>query len=147
MPHFASPVKGLDDKAMHARLDRKDEAVIAEKAQSHDLMMGQEEIDEVTLDLDKDVFPGLGSEKEGDKVVVVLVGNVVRDYEEAVTVEFNRASVVHGKMPKLGSGERFRRLEKALEQKGAKNPGGLAAYIGRRKFGKERFQKLASRGR
>lgn len=49
--------------------------------------------------------------------------------------------------PKLGTGERFRRLVAKLKRKGVKNPKALAAWIGRRKFGKKRFQQLAARGR
>lgn len=48
---------------------------------------------------------------------------------------------------KLGSGARFKALKKKLAGKGASNPGALAAYIGRKKFGKSRFQKLAAGGR
>lgn len=48
---------------------------------------------------------------------------------------------------KLGSGKRFKTLKKKLAAKGARSPGGLAAYIGRENYGKARFQKLASRGR
>lgn len=50
------------------------------------------------------------------------------------------------KKPKLGSGERFAKLKKKLGKKGAKNPGALAAYIGRKKFGKGKFAKLAKKG-
>lgn len=49
--------------------------------------------------------------------------------------------------PKLGSGERFQQLESKLEQKGASNPAALAAYIGRKKFGKEKFQSLSAKGK
>jgi hypothetical protein len=49
--------------------------------------------------------------------------------------------------PKLGTGKRFKALKSSLAKKGAKNPGGLAAYIGRRKYGKKKFQKLATAGR
>ena len=49
--------------------------------------------------------------------------------------------------PKLGSGKRFSALKKKLAVKGASNPGGLAAYIGRKKYGKKRFQSLAAKGR
>jgi len=47
--------------------------------------------------------------------------------------------------PKLGSGARFKKLTKSL--KGARNPKALAAYIGRKKYGKKKFQKLAAKGR
>jgi hypothetical protein len=45
------------------------------------------------------------------------------------------------KKPKLGSGARFRALVKS-----GKSPA-LAAYIGRKKFGKKRFGKLSAGGR
>ena len=51
------------------------------------------------------------------------------------------------KKPPLGSGERFDRLVKSLAAKGASNPKALAAYIGRQKYGKERFQQLAAKGK
>jgi hypothetical protein len=49
--------------------------------------------------------------------------------------------------PKLGSGARFKALEKKVAAKGATNPAALAAYIGRKKYGKKRFQKLAANGK
>jgi hypothetical protein len=50
--------------------------------------------------------------------------------------------------PKLGSGERFKRLKAKLSgQRGIKNPGALAASIGRKKYGKKRFAKLSAGGR
>lgn len=49
---------------------------------------------------------------------------------------------------KLGTGARFNKLTKALEnRKGVTKPKGLAAYIGREKYGKEKFQKLAENGK
>ena len=45
--------------------------------------------------------------------------------------------------PKLGTGARFSQLTAALAQRGARNPKALAAYIGRKKYGKRRFQSLA----
>lgn len=48
---------------------------------------------------------------------------------------------------KLGSGVRFASLKAKLgKEKGVKNPGALAASIGRKKFGFSRFQKLAKKG-
>lgn len=52
-----------------------------------------------------------------------------------------------GKKPPLGSGERFEELEGKLATKGAKDPAALAAFIGRKKFGKSKFQALAATGR
>lgn len=49
--------------------------------------------------------------------------------------------------PKLGSGARFRGLTRQLARRGVRNPAALAAYIGRRKYGKARYQKLAAAGR
>lgn len=50
--------------------------------------------------------------------------------------------------PKLGSGKRFKSLEHALAEKpGVKDPGGLAAAIGRKKYGDTKFNKLSSGGK
>lgn len=52
------------------------------------------------------------------------------------------------KKPPLGSGKRFDQLSHALAKRpGVKNPGALAAYIGRKKYGKAGFQKLSQHGR
>ena len=48
---------------------------------------------------------------------------------------------------KLGSGARFKTLEKKLVKKGVKDPGALAAYIGRKKLGKKKFAALSAKGR
>lgn len=47
----------------------------------------------------------------------------------------------------LGSGKRFSALSAALSQQGAHDPDALAAVIGRRKYGKARFAKLAAAGK
>lgn len=49
--------------------------------------------------------------------------------------------------PKLGSGTRFKQLTSQLAKRGVKNPKALAAYIGRKKYGKKRFQQLAAKGK
>lgn len=41
----------------------------------------------------------------------------------------------------------FKKLEKALGKKGAENPAALAAWIGRKKYGKKAFAKASARGR
>lgn len=51
------------------------------------------------------------------------------------------------KKPKLGTGKRFAALKAKLAKRGAYNPAALAAWIGREKYGKERFQKLAAAGK
>lgn len=48
---------------------------------------------------------------------------------------------------KLGSGKRFKTLTAKLAAKGAKNPKGLAAYIGRKKYGKKKMADMAAAGR
>ncbi len=49
--------------------------------------------------------------------------------------------------PKLGSGKRFKALKSKLSRKGVRDPGALTAFIGRKKFGKKKFQSLAAKGR
>ena len=50
--------------------------------------------------------------------------------------------------PKLGSGARFKALTKKLDgKKGVTDPGALAAAIGRKKYGKKKFQSLAAKGK
>ncbi len=46
----------------------------------------------------------------------------------------------------VGSGERFKSLEKSFSPK-VKNPGALAASIGRKKFGSALMSKMAANGR
>lgn len=48
---------------------------------------------------------------------------------------------------KLGSGARFKSLVKKVAAGGARDPAAVAAAIGRAKYGKSRFAKLAARGR
>lgn len=48
---------------------------------------------------------------------------------------------------KLGGGGRYEKLIGSLEKKGVKDPAALAAYIGRKKLSKEKFQSLAAKGR
>jgi len=47
----------------------------------------------------------------------------------------------------LGEGSRFRQLTAQLRKQGVKDPEALAAWIGRKKYGKERFQELSEKGR
>lgn len=49
---------------------------------------------------------------------------------------------------KLGSGARFKKLEGQLaREKGVRNPGALAAAIGRKKYGAKKMGQLAAKGR
>jgi hypothetical protein len=48
----------------------------------------------------------------------------------------------------VGGGGRFAALEGKLSRRpGVTDPGALAAFIGRKKYGKAKFQKLATKGR
>lgn len=49
--------------------------------------------------------------------------------------------------PPLGSGERFRAVAKSAKKGGARDPAAVAAAVGRRKYGKKKFQQLATQGR
>jgi hypothetical protein len=49
--------------------------------------------------------------------------------------------------PKLGTGKRFKALTTKLSKKGAKNPKALAAWIGRKKYGKKKMAKMSAKGR
>ncbi len=52
------------------------------------------------------------------------------------------------KRPPLGTGERFRQLVESIKKRGSSyDPRAVAAAIGRRKYGKRRFQEMATRGR
>jgi len=51
------------------------------------------------------------------------------------------------KKPPLGTGERFKQLTATLKRRGVKDPEALAAWIGRKKYGKKRFEELAQKGR
>lgn len=49
---------------------------------------------------------------------------------------------------KLGSGERFAALKRKLASRGdVRDPAAVAAAIGRKKYGAEKFQRLAAAGR
>lgn len=56
--------------------------------------------------------------------------------------------VPRGKKPKLGSGGRFKALKNAIsKRKGVRDAGAIAASIGRKKYGKAKFQKMSAAGR
>lgn len=51
------------------------------------------------------------------------------------------------KKPKLGSGARFRAVEKSAAKSGASDPGAVAAAIGRKKYGAKKMASMAAAGR
>ena len=48
---------------------------------------------------------------------------------------------------KLGGGGRFQKLKGELAKKGVDDPAALAASIGRKKYGKKKFQAMAAKGK
>jgi hypothetical protein len=60
-----------------------------------------------------------------------------------------KSKTYKGKSLKLGGGGKFARMVDALKKKG-KNPASaaaIAAAVGRKKYGKKKFQKMAATGR
>lgn len=50
--------------------------------------------------------------------------------------------------PKLGSGARFKKLKDVLGKRpGVTNPGALAAFIGRKKYGETKMENMAEAGK
>ena len=49
--------------------------------------------------------------------------------------------------PKLGSGARFKSLANKFAKKGIENPKGLAAAIGRKKYGSKKMSEMAEKGK
>jgi HK97 family phage prohead protease len=98
---------------------------------------------------------GLNSTWDGDHSDLPDLGGIgVDEMEQAVKDMPGWGGRVHGQhqtlragTPKLGSGARFAKLKSSLAAKGASDPGALAAWIGRRKFGKAKFTKLAAHAR
>jgi len=88
---------------------------------------------------------GLDSSWDGEFDLPDLTGLGVADFE-AIDGS-GSAEGVSRAMPKLGSGARFKALKSKLSSKGASDPGALAAYIGRKKFGRAKFTSLASKAR
>jgi hypothetical protein len=64
--------------------------------------------------------------------------------EQDIAVAKAEKAYEKARKSKPGAGKRFEALSGVLESKGAaEDPGALAAWIGRRKFGPKRFKKLA----
>jgi hypothetical protein len=51
------------------------------------------------------------------------------------------------KSMRVGGGGRFSKLKSELSERGVKDPGALAASIGRAKYGKARFSKMGAAGK
>ena len=48
---------------------------------------------------------------------------------------------------RLGSGARFKALKKKVAKQGVRDPGAVAAAIGRKKYGAKKMAKLSAAGR
>jgi hypothetical protein len=51
------------------------------------------------------------------------------------------------KKPKLGTGKRFKAVEKSAAASGAKDPAAVAAAAGRKKYGEAKMEKLSLKGK
>jgi hypothetical protein len=51
------------------------------------------------------------------------------------------------KKPRLGTGKRFKGLVATLTARGAYHPEALAAWIGRKRYGKKKFSKFSHHGK
>jgi hypothetical protein len=144
MPGEGPDTMPMDEDSTNAIANA--ESMIAQMAKAGDLATAAQPLPQpVTVTLNA---PELSGDQPGNAVVLVVSGPVTAAENGNVTVSLDQVAVVHGKMPPLGSGERFRNLSSKLgQQKGVKDPDALAAFIGREKMGKSRFQELAAAGR
>lgn len=51
------------------------------------------------------------------------------------------------KKPPLGSGARFKAVERSAAKSGARNPAAVAAAVGRKKYGAKKMAQMAAAGR
>jgi hypothetical protein len=58
-----------------------------------------------------------------------------------------RKAYAMAKQKPVGEGSRFAAIEKAAAAGGMRNPGAVAAAIGRKKYGKKKMQAMAAKGR
>ena len=65
--------------------------------------------------------------------------------QEIMKPGLKRGGKIKKKKSKLGTGKRFKQLSSKLKKKGAKDPKALAAWIGRKKYGPKKFNKLSRR--
>lgn len=77
----------------------------------------------------------------------MAVAKRARKARNAVSTQAGKAHASVMARSKPGTGVRFKSMTKQLKRKGAKNPSALAAWIGRKKYGKKGMAKMAARGR
>ena len=51
------------------------------------------------------------------------------------------------KSMRLGGGGRFEKVKRSAARSGAKNPAAVAASVGRKKYGKKKFEEMTAAGR
>jgi HK97 family phage prohead protease len=101
---------------------------------------GRSQVSEPAYDGD-----GLDASWDGDHSDLPdLTGLDVSHFEAAAG---DTADPAASRAAKLGSGARFKKLKASLAAKGARDPGALAAHIGRKKYGKAKFMSLAAKAR
>jgi len=101
---------------------------------------GRSQVTEPAYDAD-----GLDGSWDGDcSDLPDLTGLDVSHFEAA---DGSTETAPASRAARLGSGARFKKLKASLAAKGARDPGALAAHIGRKKYGKAKFMKLASKAR
>src|SRR6266487_2596760 len=90
---------------------------------------------------------GLDGSWDGDHSDLPDLSGLHVHHFEAAAGDMPPGEQAQRAMPKLGTGGRFKKLKASLAAKGAHDPGALAAYIGRKKYGKGKFMALASKAR
>jgi len=94
---------------------------------------------------------GLDESWEGDHSDLPdLSGLAVSHFDAADNMGQTGMSGTGGKVNRaaaVGTGARFAKLKSSLAAKGAGDPGALAAWIGRKKYGKGKFKQLAAAAR
>lgn len=71
----------------------------------------------------------------------------MKDIGEVLSKAKKMPKTYKGKSTKVGGGGRFQMVEDQAAKNGAKNPGAVAAAIGRAKYGASRFAKMGAAGR
>ena len=88
---------------------------------------------------------GLDASWEGDlSDLPDLAGLGVADFD---AVDLGGGGGDMARAARLGGGARFKALQASLAARGASDPGALAAWIGRKRYGKAKFTKLAAMAR
>lgn len=86
--------------------------------------------------------------KEGSKMDMKLDKKIANRLPKTVSAYEPPKTKHKSKKPRLGSGERFAALKEKLAKKpGVKNPGAIAAKIGREKYGNKKMTQLAASGK